>query len=94
MIIPPAGADIMRERQKEAALYPHLEDSLTGQHQFQKSVWRKKNQEDIQKYLKNMENISNKKESDYIICYVISITYYISHKLCGMIYIRYIMSIT
>jgi len=38
MIIPPAGADIMRERQKEAALYPHLEDSLTGQHQFQKSV--------------------------------------------------------
>ena len=76
MIIPPAGADIMRERQKEAALYPHLEDSLTGQHQFQKSVWsqRKKNQEDIHKYLKNMENISNKKESDYIISYVISIT--------------------
>jgi len=76
MIIPPAGADIMRERQKEAALYPHLEDSLTGQHQFQKNVWsqRKKNQEDIHKYLKNMENISNKKESDYIISYVISIT--------------------
>ena len=64
MIIPPAGADIMRERQKEAALYPHLEDSLTGQHQFQKSVWSQKNQEDIHKYLKSMGNISNKKEID------------------------------